>query len=194
MHDGWFSFIDWCPGLEKLTALQGVYLYTLERFSELLKAIGDEDFKKYSSLLSQVRSACKKHLYDKNAKAFINDLDKKQFSVHSQIWMILGGVISGEEAKNLLIFSLDNENAKQPVTPYMRHYVTEAMLKLGMKDNAVQYLKNLWGGMIDLGADTFWEAYVPDNPDFSPYDDRKGNSLCHAWSCTPSYFIRKYGL
>ncbi|MBQ2974375.1 MAG: glycoside hydrolase [Clostridia bacterium] len=194
MHDGWFSFIDWCPGLEKLTALQGVYLYTLERFSELLKAIGDEDFKKYSSLLSQVRSACKKHLYDKNAKAFINDLDKKQFSVHSQIWMILGGVISGEEAKKLLIFSLDNENAKQPVTPYMRHYVTEAMLKLGMKDNAVQYLKNLWGGMIDLGADTFWEAYVPDNPDFSPYDDRKGNSLCHAWSCTPSYFIRKYGL
>jgi len=194
MQDGWFAFIDWCPGLEKLTALQGVYLYTLERFSELLKEIGDEDFKKYSSLLSQVRSACKKHLYDENINAFINVFDNRQFSVHSQIWMILGGVINGEEAKNLLLFSLDNENAKQPVTPYMRHYVTEAMLRLGMKDNAVQYLKTLWGGMIDLDADTFWEAYVPDDPDFSPYNDRKVNSLCHAWSCTPSYFIRKYGL
>ena len=193
-QEGWFAFIDWCPGLEKMTALQGVYLYALERFSGLLEAIGDEDCKKYSTLLSKVRSACKKQLYDETAKAFINDFDNRQFSVHSQIWMILGGVISGKEAKNLLLFCLDNKNAKQPVTPYMRHYVTEAMLKLGMKDDAVQYLKKLWGGMIDSGADTFWEAYVPEDPEFSPYGDRMGNSLCHAWSCTPSYFIRKYGL
>ena len=193
-QDGWFAFIDWCPGLEKLTALQGVFLYTLERFSELLKAIGDEDFKKYSSLLSIVRSASKKHLYDENANAFINDLDNRQFSVHSQVWMILGGVINGEEAKNLLIHCLDNDKAKQPVTPYMRHYVTEAMVKLGLENETVLYLKRFWGGMLELGADTFWEAYIPDDLDFSPYEDRMINSLCHAWSCTPSYFIRKYGL
>lgn len=194
MQDGWFSFIDWCPGLEKLTALQGVYLYTLERFSELLKVIGDKDFKKYSSLLSLVRSSCKKHLYDEKANAFINDLDNRQFSVHSQVWMILGGAISGEEAENLLLHSIDNDKAKQPVTPYMRHYVTEAMIKLGLKNEAVLYLKKFWGGMLELGADTFWEAYIPDDLDFSPYEDRMINSLCHAWSCTPSYFIRKYGL
>ncbi len=194
MQDGWFAFIDWCPGLEKMTSLQGVFLYTLERFSSLLKTIGDMDSVKYSSLLSNVRSACKKFLYDEKSNAFINDKDKMQFSVHSQIWMILGGVINGEDAKKLLLSCLDNENARQPVTPYMHHYVTEAMLKLGMNDSAVRYLKKLWGGMIDLGADTFWEAYVPDDPDFSPYYDRMGNSLCHAWSCTPSYFIRKYGL
>ena len=108
--------------------------------------------------------------------------------------MILGGVLEGEEAKNLLLNSLNNNDFKQPVTPYMRHYVIEAMLKLNMRDDAVQYLKYFWGGMIDLGADTFWEAYIPDDLDFSPYNDRMINSLCHAWSCTPSYFIRKYGL
>ncbi len=194
MQDGWFAFIDWCPGLEKLTALQGVYLYTLERFSGLLKAIGDEDFKKYSSLLSKIRSACKKHLYDENTNAFINDLDNWQFSVHSQIWMILGGVTDGAEAKTLLLHFLDNDKAKQPVTPYMRHYVTEAMIKLGLENEARLYLKKFWGGMLELGADTFWEAYIPDDLDFSPYEDRMINSLCHAWSCTPSYFIRKYGL
>ena len=193
-QDGWFAFVDWCPGLEKLTALQGVYLYTLERFSELLKAIGDEDYGKYSSLLSIVRSASKKHLYDANATAFINDLDNRQFSAHSQVWMILGGVINGEEAKELLLSCLDNEKAKQPVTPYMRHYVTEAMIKLGLENEAVLYLKRFWGGMLELDADTFWEAYIPDDLDFSPYGDRMINSLCHAWSCTPSYFIRKYGL
>ena len=191
---GWFAFIDWCPGLECLTALQGVYLYTLEKFSQLLKIIGDEEYEKYCSLISEVRCASKKHLYDENTQAFVNDFDNGQFSVHSQVWMILGGVLEGEEAKNLLLNSLNNNDFKQPVTPYMRHYVIEAMLKLNMRDDAVQYLKYFWGGMIDLGADTFWEAYIPDDLDFSPYNDRMINSLCHAWSCTPSYFIRKYGL
>ena len=191
---GWFSFIDWCPGLECMTALQGVYLYTLERFAGLLKAIGDGEYEKYSDFISQVRSASKKHLYDESQKVFVNHLDNGQLSVHSQVWMILGGVITGEEAKKLLVFCLDNKDFKQPVTPYMRHYVIEAMLKLDMKDEAVGYLKKFWGGMVEAGADTFWEAYVPDDLDFSPYNDRMINSLCHAWSCTPSYFIRKYGL
>lgn len=191
---GWFSFIDWCPGLECMTALQGVYLYTLERFAELLKVIGDEEYEKYSVLISRVRSASEKYLYDESKKVFVNPLDNGQLSVHSQVWMILGGVINGEKAKKLLLSCLDNKEFKQPVTPYMHHYVIEAMLKLNMKDEAVQYLKKIWGGMVELGADTFWEAYIPDDLDFSPYNDRMINSLCHAWSCTPSYFIRKYGL
>ncbi len=193
-QEGWFAFIDWCPGLECLTALQGVYLYTLEKFSQLLKIIGDEEYEKYCSLISEVRCASKKYLYDENTHAFVNDFDNGQLSVHSQVWMILGGVITGEEAKMLLLSCHGNKNFKQPVTPYMRHYVIEAMLKLNMKDEAVKYLKYFWGGMVDLGADTFWEAYIPDDLDFSPYNDRMINSLCHAWSCTPSYFIRKYGL
>ncbi len=193
-QDGWFAFIDWCPGLECLTALQGVYLYTLERFSDVLKTIGDKDYQKYSALISKIRSACKTLFYDKNANAFINDYDNKQLSVHSQVWMILGGVIEGEEAKKLLLYCLHNKNFKQPVTPYMRHYVIEAMLKLQMKAEAIQYLKTFWGGMVEIGVDTFWEAYIPNDLEFSPYNDRMINSLCHAWSCTPSYFIRKYGL
>lgn len=193
-QNGWFAFIDWCPGLEILTALQGVYLYTLDRFAGLLEKIGDEDYKKYSYLLEEVRGSCKKHLYNEKKKMFVNDADNNQLSVHSQVWMILGGAVDGEDAKEILLKTLADENAKQPCTPYMHHYVIEAMMKLGMKNEAVLYLKKYWGGMIELGADTFWEAYIPDEPDFSPYNDRMINSLCHAWSCTPSYFIRKYNL
>lgn len=191
---GWFSFIDWCPELKSLIALQGVYLYTLEHFSKLLKSLGDSTNEKYYELLLKVRAASEKHLFDESRQIFANELDGGQVSVHSQAWMILGGVIHGEKAKNILLSCLENSEAKQPCTPYMRHYVTEAMLKLGMRKEAEEYLKNFWGGMIALGADTFWEAYVPEEPDFSPYGDRVINSLCHAWSCTPSYFIRKYGL
>lgn len=191
---GWFSFIDWCPGLKALTALMGVYLYTLERFEKLLSAIGAADASDYAEHLSAVREAVRRELYSAEERAFVNALDEHQKSVHSQVWMILGGAIEGDEGRELLERYLADGEAKQPFTPYMRHYVTEAMIKLGMKDEAIAYIRKYWGGMVELGADTFFEVYVPEDPDFSPYKDRMINSLCHAWSCTPAYFIRKYGL
>ena len=42
--------------------------------------------------------------------------------------------------------------------------------------------------MIEKGADTFWEAFMPGDDKLSPYGDFRINSYCHAWSCGPSYF------
>lgn len=36
-------FIDWCKGLKKSTALEGIYLYTLDRWCEVLESIGNEE-------------------------------------------------------------------------------------------------------------------------------------------------------
>ena len=194
LQPGWFTFIDWCKGLKKLTALQGVYLYTLERFIELLQAIGDEEAKAYAQQLAFVRKASKEHLFDKEKGVFVNATDDFDKSVHSQVWMIIGGVVEGEEAKKALFTMLNDPEARKPFTPYMQHYVVEAMLKIGMKEEALAFMKEFWGKMIEDGAETCWEAYVPGDLDFSPYDDRKVNSLCHAWSCTPTYLIRKFFL
>ena len=193
-QEGWAFFIDWCPGLSGYVALQGVYLYTLEKFISLLKLINDNDYIKYEELLNKVRKASKKELFNKEKGVFTHKIDGEQISVHSQVWMILGGVIDGEEAQKVLKYALNNKDAKQPFTPYMWHYVIEAMFKLGLNEDAVDVIKEFWGGMINRGADTFYEVYVPSDPDFSPYGDRMVNSLCHAWSCSPSYFIRKYKL
>ncbi|MFK4470291.1 hypothetical protein ABH897_000006 [Paenibacillus sp. RC73] len=38
------------------------------------------------------------------------------------------------------------------------------------------------------------ELYDPHNKAFSPYGSYLINSYCHAWSCTPTYLIRKYTL
>ena len=192
-QEGWAFFIDWCPGLSGYIALQGVYLYTLEKFIKLLKSINDKDYKKYEELLAKVRQASKK-LFNEEKGVFVGEIDGYQLSVHSQVWMILGGVIDGEKAQNLLISILKNKDAKQPFTPYMWHYVIEAMFKLELKLEATNVIKEFWGGMIERGADTFYEVYVPSDIEFSPYGDRRNNSLCHAWSCTPSYYIRKYNL
>lgn len=60
------------------------------------------------------------------------------------------------------------------------------------KDEAIKLMKEYWGKMVDLGADTFWEAFEPENPAYSPYDSPIENSFCHAWSCTPIWLLSKY--
>lgn len=187
-------FIDWCEGLEKNTSLTGVYAYTLENLSNTLAALGNPDEEEFRNRLDDLRKSARKFLFDEEKCAFINSKDSYQHSVHSTAWMVLGGVADGECAKRVMLDVLKSDTSLKPFTPYMHHYAVEALFKAGLFDEAEKYIRRIWGGMLALGADTFFEAYVPGDPDFSPYDDKKVNSMCHAWSCTPTYFIRKYGL
>ncbi|MDR0896813.1 MAG: hypothetical protein LBN04_03045 [Oscillospiraceae bacterium] len=47
-----------------------------------------------------------------------------------------------------------------------------------------------WCGMVQQGADTFFELFNPENPAESPYGSCVVNSHCHAWSCTPAWFLQ----
>ncbi len=188
------AFIDWCPGLYNKTAFEGIYLYTLDLWCQTIKKLNYTEVDIYSKRLEEGRNIAFEMLFNKEKNAFINKFDENQYSVHSAVWMVLGGVVSGEDAKKILLNALDSEDSVKPKTPYMHHYVVDALITLGLIERAEEYIKYIWGGMVDDGADTFFEIYVPNNPDFSPYGDRKINSMCHAWSCTPTYFIRKYGL
>jgi hypothetical protein len=188
------AFIDWCPGLHKGAALQGVYLYTLDLWCQALEALGDPAAAVYRERLENGRAAARRYLYDEEKKAFINPRDEYQYSVHAAAWMVLGGVVEGEEAKRVMLDVIRDEASVKPFTPYMHHYAVDALFRVGAAEEAEQYIRRIWGGMVRAGADTFFEAYVPEDPDFSPYGDRKMNSMCHAWSCTATYFIRKYGL
>lgn len=190
--DGCEAFIDWCEGLEKVTSLHGVYLYVLNMLAECLGEINHKDKKIYVNRYEEAKTSAEKVLYNNEKQAFINGKDNLQYSVHSASWMILGGVVTGKKAIQILLNALNSNESVKPFTPYMHHYVLEAMIKLGLRKEVKDYIKKYWGAMVALNADTFYEAFVPENLDFSPYGDRMMNSMCHAWSCTPSFFIRKY--
>lgn len=191
-YGAWKTFVDWAE-VEPVTATMGIYIYAVECFVKLCRYLGkDSEAAIYQEFTEKLRKNSLRHLYD--GKFFKNKYDKEQYSVHSHVWMILADVISKEEAKRILKECIGNSAFLAPVTPYMHHYVVEAFFKAEMPDEAKEYMIDYWGGMIDVGADTFWEAFVKDDPYVSPYNDVIMNSACHAWSCTPTYFIRKYGL
>ncbi|MDD3310166.1 MAG: glycoside hydrolase, partial [Dysgonamonadaceae bacterium] len=101
-------------------------------------------------------------------------------------------VATEKEAQKALKNLSVAQNVCQPGTPYLYHYYIQSLINSGLPAEAKKALTDYWGGMIKKGADTFWEAYDPTNDFLSPYNFYPINSYCHAWSCTPTYFIRKY--
>lgn len=192
-REGWSRFIDWAQDLRSTISVQGVLLYALEKMIYLARALSEMGTAaRWQIALDSARAAARARLFDPGAGIFRSACDDFQYSVHSQVWMILGGVIAGDEGVALLKNALADAESLKPVTPYMHHYVVEAMLKLGLREEALALMKAYWGGMVKKGADTFWELYDPADPTVSSGQDPLINSFCHAWSCSASYFIRKY--
>ncbi|MEH7073430.1 sugar hydrolase [Neobacillus drentensis] len=189
----WWSFIDWQEGLNKQTPSQGVLIYTMKQAILLAEELNISEKDNLKARLEEIVEASKTHLWDKGQQFFISGTDR-QVSWASQIWMVLAGVWTKEENNKLMKHLLAENPEVGIATPYMYHHLVEALLVSGEKDRAIEEMKSYWGGMIQDGADTFWELYDPNNKDFSPYGSNLINSYCHAWSCTPTYLIRKYAL
>ena len=187
-------FFDWAPvTLDNHAAIQGLLIYTMEYVQDIAKRIGtSQDVKDYPSIIKQLRQAGKKAYWDASRKMVVSGAEK-QNSYTGTSWAILGGIINGKEAQNAIKTVMSNTNAIKPGTPYANHFLVQAMLNCGLKQEAKKYVEQYWGGMVRLGADTFWEYYVPDNQLFSSYNGYTLlNSYSHAWSCTPIYFIVNY--
>jgi alpha-L-rhamnosidase len=188
----WWLFFDWRDGLNKQAALQGVVIWAYKNTYELAKKLGKEnEVAELPALIKKMTKATQANLYDAEKGLYVSGVDK-QISYCSQAWMILSGVATKEHGAKALKALPNTENVVYPGAPYLYHYVIEAMIQVGMEQEAKQLLTTYWGDMIRKGADTFWEVYDPKNDFLSPYNFFLVNSYCHAWSCTPVYFIRKY--
>ncbi|MEH7118804.1 sugar hydrolase [Neobacillus vireti] len=189
----WWSFIDWQEGLNKQAPSQAVLIYTMKQAIRLAEELNVPEKGSLKEHLEIIVEATKNNLWDNEQQFFISGSDR-QVSWSSQIWMVLAGVLTKEENSKLMKCLLTENPVVGIATPYMYHHLIEALLVSGEKELAIAEMKDYWGSMIKDGADTFWELYDPKNKDFSPYGSHLINSYCHAWSCTPTYLIRKYDL
>ena len=190
----WWLFIDWNDELDRIAPMQGVLLFCYQQALELAKLAGAErDADEYPERIRRMTLAARSAFYDAARGLFVSG-PKKQISWASQAWMIHSGVATKQEGSAALRAVAGIPDAVRPVTPYLYHYVVDAMLACDMKAEALALVESYWGGMVQAGADTFWEIYKPSDPDLSPYKSLLANSYCHAWSCTPAYFFRGRGL
>lgn len=187
-------FFDWKKDFDVSVSMQGAILFAIDQTIELAKKIGkaeDMEIQQWQTVSANMRKAARKHQYDPKRGIMVGRKNR-QVSLLSQAWAIKGGILSSKEGARALRMAMTIQDCVMPATPYATHYVIDAMHLCDMHDDAMHYIKQYWGGMVEKGADTFWEVYDPDDDYASPYNFFPLNSACHAWSCTPIYFIHKY--
>ena len=187
----WLVF-DWKDNYDRQASMQGLTIWALNKSYELAQLIGkDKEVKEWSLLASKMKKAARRQFYDQKQGVIVSG-PSKQVSYLSQAWMILSETLNAKEGVRAMKKTMSMSESCYPGCPYAYHYIMEALLKCGMDNEAKKLLMDYWGGMVKKGADTFWEVYDPNNDKLSPYGFYPMNSYCHAWSCTPVYFINKY--
>jgi len=185
-------FVDWSPELvgDTAEARRGTQMEFYGAFEQgvyLLDEMGDtQNAKLFGQRAAQLKAAAQQYLLDKqtnsyggrwqiNAMAVLSGIaDPSQYDT---IWEASLASV-GKIKYNALI-----------ITPYYNYYVISAMARMGHRAEALDWIRQYWGGMVDEGATSFWESYDPawykDDPHGSLQADNGSGyrvSLAHGWS------------
>ncbi len=186
-----WPFVDWSPELngddpESRRATQFEFYDAFHQGTYLLRELGDtQNAELFERKAEALKAAAQKYLLDPsgsfgtrwqtNAYAVLSGAAEP--TQYDAIWRnSLASV--GHVRYNGLI-----------VTPYYNYYVISAMAQMGHRREALDWIRQYWGGMIDEGATSFWEGYDPDwykdNFHASLQADNMSGyrvSLAHGWS------------
>ena len=185
-------FIDWVDD-NKLTALQILWWWAQCSGAELAQRMGEATTaarlrgsaehlaKALYSCAWDPKACCWRGLPD-NASAA---------SRHANLLAVVSGLATPGQTDAIRAVLLGS--ACKPVgTPYMAGFENIALGRLGAIDSMLERVIADWGGMLDRGATTFWEAWDPRQngaESYAFYGRPYAKSLCHAWSAGPAAFL-----
>ncbi len=192
-------FIDWAP-LDKdgySASLQLLYAMALEAVQHLAATGGRPDLAaRFRRRAERLRRLCRERFWDSRMKLFADAWplkhDGNRFSRHAHFLAFLSGAISGRAYGDMLRRMTDDGRVVPVATPYMMALECAALGRSGRTDRMLQVLRGYWGGMLERGACTFWEAYDPkagEREQRAFYHRPYGKSLCHAWSSGPVFLL-----
>ena len=203
---GDWVFIDWADfNMSKAGEVsfeQLLFCRSLETMALCANIMNDADnVKIYSKLASDLKSKLFAAFWSDKENAFIHNRENgvmgTQVTPFTNMFAVLFNYLDQDKTKAVKENVLLNPNALKITTPYMRFYELEALCALGEQKHVLKEIRNYWGGMINLGATSFWEKYNPEekNPDLlAMYGRPFGKSLCHSWGASPIYLMGKYYL
>lgn len=203
---GDWVFIDWADfkmsKAGEVSFEQLLFCRSLETMALCASLMNDnENAKTYSNLAAELKSKLFSVFWSEKDHAFVHNRENGKLSTQvtpfTNMFAVLFNYLDRDKTKAMKENVLLNPNALKITTPYMRFYELEALCALGEQKHVLKEIRDYWGGMINLGATTFWEKYNPEekNPELlSMYGRPFGKSLCHAWGASPIYLLGKYYL
>jgi alpha-L-rhamnosidase len=192
-------FVDWSPGLygytpEAITGTNLQYIIAYNRASLLFRVLGDQaNVDKYSEQSSRVLTAIRSRFRDHDAPTYgatwqLNALALRAFENDSNAASTLWSRVLSHVKQDSPI--------DQVISPYFNVTVLDAMSIVHHDREALDWLRNYWGGMLAEGATSFWESYDLRWPKANPHlslqaDGTSGYfvSLAHGWSSGPAAWL-----
>lgn len=197
---GDWIFIDWAD-LDKTgpnAAEQILFVASLEAAAELGRKL-DMDVHEYDDRAAQLRRLVETRFWDEEKGAYIDSFTsgRRWVTRQSNLFALRFGFDGNGRREKIVRNVLLNDEVPQITTPYFKFYELEALAELGNTNALLARIHDYWGGMLQLGATSFWEEYKPTlQPDehYSMYGDPYGKSLCHAWGASPIYLLGRFVL
>lgn len=201
---GDWVYIDWAPLSKEgeLSFEQILFTRSLEVMSQFSKILNDKDGEKiYLQEYSNLKNRLIDYFWDDNAKAIAHSkIDSKlsdNVTRYSNMFAIFFNYLDDTKKEQVKKSVLLNNDVQAITTPHMRFYELEALCQMGEHDFVMNEIRDYWGGMLNLGATSFWEKYDPTDSDaehYAMYGRPFGKSLCHAWGASPIYLLGRYYL
>ncbi|MDN3594854.1 amylo-alpha-1,6-glucosidase [Zunongwangia endophytica] len=203
--EGDWVFIDWADGLPKTGEVsfeQMLLARSLQAMSKSAEIAGDKnDQKRYENLAKQMQEKLFDVFWDEENQVMkhqrINGEMQETVTRYANMFGIFFNYFNEDQKQSVKEKVLLNDDILEITTPYMRFYELEALCAIGEQEYVLEEIRDYWGGMLELGATSFWEKYDPsDEGDehLSMYGRPYGKSLCHAWGASPIYLFGKYYL
>lgn len=201
--EGDWVFIDWADGLPKTGEVsfeQMLLARSLEAMAVSAKIAGEvEDQKEYQKLADDLKAKLFEVFWDKDENVMKHQrIDGKMQDIvtrYANMFGIFFNYFNEEQKQSVKNKVLLNDDILQITTPYMRFYELEALCAIGEQEFVLDEIRDYWGGMLNLGATSFWEKYDPKQSGkehLEMYGRPYGKSLCHAWGASPIYLFGKY--
>ncbi|MBI3910040.1 MAG: family 78 glycoside hydrolase catalytic domain [Armatimonadetes bacterium] len=181
----YWVLIDWA-GVDKRgegAALNAFYIHALEAARDLGRLVGDSAAAdRYAALAEQVRTAFNRRFWDEAQGCYrdcfadgkLSDTVSEQTNSLAVLWDI-----ADEGRRRRVLDRIRPDYAAAPTvragSPYFSFYVLAALYRADRHEQALAYIRERWGRMLDWGATTCWEVWEPTN------------SLCHGWSAGPTH-------
>jgi len=202
---GDWVFIDWADGLSKkgeVSFEQMLFCRSLETMSLCAKLDNDAaGAAKYSALAIDLKAKIFKYYWNDQKHALVhsrvNGAQTANVTRYSNMFGIFFNYFTEQQKQDVKKNVLLNDKIQKITTPYMRFYELEALCAMGEQPYVLKQIKDYWGGMLNLGATSFWEEYNPAKTGadiYAMYGRPFGKSLCHAWGASPIYLLGKYYL
>ena len=205
---GDWMFIDWAPkplpNHGGVTSLEQMLLVrALEATAGVARDVGaDSDAEAYLARATKLRGEIVPRYWNADKGALMHMIyndgrTDPMLTRYPNMFGLFFGYFDEAQRQSVVRNVMLNDEVMKIQTPYMRFYELEALCTIGLQSQVLREIKSYWGGMLKLGATSFWELYNPDekgDAHYAMYGRRFGKSLCHAWGASPVYLLGRYYL